>query len=152
MAFRISRIQTLRTASPTTVPGQTRSSKVSFVTSWPGRSTRQCSTAKALGVRRTSVVPRHSDALSGSRRNGGNRSDRDNPTSTASSTDRLSHLHDGSIPPWPSHRRPDRLSSRKPTTEGAADEEHWSPGGRPRGPARTSLFSGPRGGPERHGA
>src|SRR5262249_35345476 len=39
MAFRISRTHTLSTASPTTVPGQTRSSSASLVTSWPWCST-----------------------------------------------------------------------------------------------------------------
>ena len=65
-ALRISRTQTFSTASPTTVAGQTASSRASLVTSWPGRSTRHWSTAKAFGVRRIAFVPRHRHALTAS--------------------------------------------------------------------------------------
>src|SRR5262245_39972015 len=62
-AFLISRTQTFSTASPTTVAGQTASRRASLVRRSPGRSTRHCRTAKALGVRRIVFVPRHRHAL-----------------------------------------------------------------------------------------
>ena len=72
-ALRISLTQTLSTASPTTVPGQTASSRSSLVTSCPARSARHRSTAKDLGVRRMVLLPRQRQALPASRRNGAKR-------------------------------------------------------------------------------
>src|SRR5262245_9857835 len=61
---------TLRTASPTKVPGHTALRSSSFVTSSPERAIRYWSTAKGLGLIFISSVPSHRHSLVKSRQKG----------------------------------------------------------------------------------
>src|SRR5262245_51393034 len=63
---------TLRTASPTKVPGHTALRSSSFVTSSPERAIRYWSTAKGLGLIFISSVPSHRHSLVKSRQKGSN--------------------------------------------------------------------------------